>query len=446
MKIMNSESKTEDVEERLAVDHKRATLEAFKDEIRAVYHEVDRLSALLWSHDDTLVRSKRRSIKSDSKNEDEKWKKESNAQLGYGEITKGSLQDFILILQNIDLLFREEDESYLLYNKEDYWLTSKSTFIDIGSGFGKPVFHAAMQVGWKSKGVEIVPARVNFWIDYVFEYEEKRKFRIKNEDKRLEELEAKNAKALLTPSKQKWQPKSATPITCNPLAIDNDESTVVETKVSPFSIKSNLPIPTEERTNDTDVSKQKSGIEEAKDQLPTTKQKSLKRTHDEMILLDNTIETRLKNLNLKLEPNYSILWFRNVSFQQCDAGKVHKLEMKNNAGETSDITHIYSYNKVMGKEWLEGIAQALNNTDFKILAWYVNEKSTYNLVKNVKLLFKRPMQSTGNEKFSVYVYYKTNGNEVKTPSNNSDDSNDFKISFKETDDGYVIKNKRAKLV
>ena len=30
--------------------------------------------------------------------------------------------------------------------------------------------------------------------------------------------------------------------------------------------------------------------------------------------------------------------------------------------------------------------------------------------RNVRLLFKKPMRSTGNEQFSVYVYYKTNEN------------------------------------
>jgi 16S rRNA G527 N7-methylase RsmG len=33
------------------------------------------------------------------------------------------------------------------YKKEEYRLTPDDTFIDIGSGFGKPVFHAAMQTG-----------------------------------------------------------------------------------------------------------------------------------------------------------------------------------------------------------------------------------------------------------------------------------------------------------
>jgi cyclopropane fatty-acyl-phospholipid synthase-like methyltransferase len=44
-------------------------------------------------------------------------------------------------------------------------LENASTFLDIGSGFGKPVFHAAMQTACVSLGVEIVPARVTFCID-----------------------------------------------------------------------------------------------------------------------------------------------------------------------------------------------------------------------------------------------------------------------------------------
>ena len=40
-----------------------------------------------------------------------------------------------------------------------------STFLDIGSGFGKPVFHAAIQTSCESYGVEIVPARVYFCED-----------------------------------------------------------------------------------------------------------------------------------------------------------------------------------------------------------------------------------------------------------------------------------------
>lgn len=45
-----------------------------------------------------------------------------------------------------------------------------STFLDIGSGFGKPVFHTAMQTGCQSIGVEIVPARVSFCEDQKYNF------------------------------------------------------------------------------------------------------------------------------------------------------------------------------------------------------------------------------------------------------------------------------------
>jgi len=48
-------------------------------------------------------------------------------------------------------------------------LTENSTFLDIGSGFGKPVFHASMQTYCKSKGIEVVPARVMFCVDEKFQ-------------------------------------------------------------------------------------------------------------------------------------------------------------------------------------------------------------------------------------------------------------------------------------
>jgi len=52
----------------------------------------------------------------------------------------------------------------LPYSIEEYNMSAErgSTFLDIGSGFGKPVFHSAMQTSCRSYGVEIVPARVLF--------------------------------------------------------------------------------------------------------------------------------------------------------------------------------------------------------------------------------------------------------------------------------------------
>ena len=42
------------------------------------------------------------------------------------------------------------------------------------------------------------------------------------------------------------------------------------------------------------------------------------------------------------------------------------------------------------------------------MAWYFGpEKTKQDGLRNFELLYKSPMQSTGNEKFTCYVYYKT---------------------------------------
>jgi tRNA G46 methylase TrmB len=79
----------------------------------------------------------------------------------------------VIILQNIDRFIKETckkekiDIKKLPFKLDEYRLTTDvSTFLDIGSGFGKPNFHAAMQVFPKeSIGIEIVPARVAFTLD-----------------------------------------------------------------------------------------------------------------------------------------------------------------------------------------------------------------------------------------------------------------------------------------
>jgi hypothetical protein len=69
---------------------------------------------------------------------------DSNAQIIYGEATKGSLDSIIDILCQYGL---DKAESH---------------FVDIGSGFGKPVFHAAARTRARCYGLEIVQARVDY--------------------------------------------------------------------------------------------------------------------------------------------------------------------------------------------------------------------------------------------------------------------------------------------
>ena len=95
------------------------------------------------------------------------------------------------ILQNIDGyikdICRKEriDIKNLPFKLDEYKLTSnESTFLDIGSGFGKPNFHAAMQVYPKeSIGIEIVPARVAFTIDQKLNFEDYYQKLAKKEEK-----------------------------------------------------------------------------------------------------------------------------------------------------------------------------------------------------------------------------------------------------------------------
>ena len=68
-------------------------------------------------------------------------------------------------MQNVEGLFTEEIRAKLPFPLEEYNLKSDSTFLDIGSGFGKPVFHASMQTYCLSTGIEVVPARVSFCVD-----------------------------------------------------------------------------------------------------------------------------------------------------------------------------------------------------------------------------------------------------------------------------------------
>lgn len=89
----------------------------------------------------------------------------------------------------------------------------------------------------------------------------------------------------------------------------------------------------------------------------------------------------------------------------CDAAKPDEKYIDN---EGRDITHIYSYNKVMSPKDLCGMANILNRTNFRLLAWYFGPTTTRKAgLRNFKCLGKMSMPSTGKQKFSVFVYFKT---------------------------------------
>jgi hypothetical protein len=79
-------------------------------------------------------------------------------------------------------------------------------------------------------------------------------------------------------------------------------------------------------------------------------------------------------------------WYKNVFFEHCDASRLKKFDYYcEKEKRKKDISHIYSYNKVMGKECLKDISTALNNTNFKVLIWYFPPKQSESFgLKNVK--------------------------------------------------------------
>jgi hypothetical protein len=67
------------------------------------------------------------------------------------------------------------------------------------------------------------------------------------------------------------------------------------------------------------------------------------------------------------------------------------------------------------------------------MAWYFNPKESAACgLKRVRLAFKMPMQSTGKQKFTVYVYYKTELYNDQDPW--SDEDSDYGESFKDSDE------------
>ena len=94
-----------------------------------------------------------------------------------------------------------------------------------------------------------------------------------------------------------------------------------------------------------------------------------------------------------------------MSFNLCDAAQDVEKYLDSFG---KDITHIYSYNKIMSITDHKKIAETLNRTNFKILGWYIGPSDSWRAgLRRVKLVHKMPMQSTGNQKFTVYYYVKT---------------------------------------
>ena len=66
------------------------------------------------------------------------------------------------------------------------------------------------------------------------------------------------------------------------------------------------------------------------------------------------------------------------------------------------------------------------------MAWYFSPRDSANCgLKSVKLAHKMPMQSTGREKFTVYIYFKTRCWDTEDPWSDDDSDEDDKFASDE---------------
>lgn len=131
-----------------------------------MYGIVDKGSELNWAAKDHIelmhfgkTRKTRTQVDDKTRQESSNWQKEFCGSIGYGEITRvskfsnlqGGFTNYLQLIQNIAPVVQEACQqdglslNDLPFELADYdFKSDKSTFLDIGSGFGKPNFHVAM--------------------------------------------------------------------------------------------------------------------------------------------------------------------------------------------------------------------------------------------------------------------------------------------------------------
>eukprot|EP00741_Cyanophora_paradoxa_P012635 tig00020614_g12208.t1 len=122
-----------------------------RDMLQLIYKKLDQKGGLMWMNregDTPLSRVRdEREIELRRKHLEKLQKNYGRVSEGYGEMTMGSVSKMFEYLQGLGEWAR---------------IGKDSSFIDIGSGFGKVVFHAKLQCGVKiAHGIEYVSVRVS---------------------------------------------------------------------------------------------------------------------------------------------------------------------------------------------------------------------------------------------------------------------------------------------
>eukprot|EP00357_Protocruzia_adherens_P034137 CAMPEP_0115013170 /NCGR_PEP_ID=MMETSP0216-20121206/25232_1 /TAXON_ID=223996 /ORGANISM="Protocruzia adherens, Strain Boccale" /LENGTH=324 /DNA_ID=CAMNT_0002382485 /DNA_START=227 /DNA_END=1201 /DNA_ORIENTATION=+ len=321
-----------------------------------------------------------------------------------------------------------------------------SRLLDIGSGFGKPVFHGCLQSGCEGKGIEVVPSRVEASVDLCYSLQEEflKKFAkkqgtesISSEGKADSGVESKDETSTADPEVESLeQDKISSPDTKSeanedlksnaPQAdLSSSEETELKTESPDMKLSEDTLLREEVSKNattasflDVDTFKGKRGRPK-KRKGPTggsrqagAKKKQKTEGEDECVeetkLTDQNCEeskemetTSQTSVFDRYDP---ISWLSRISFEASDATK---FKIFHNSSK-DHFSHIYSYDKLMGEECHESLSKILNRTNFKVVIWYFDPKKSERFgLKNVKLVHKMSMTTTGHQNFTAYVYIKT---------------------------------------
>ena len=473
----------------------------FKSYLRKLYNQINKSSNLLWSHSNHITGKRTKKF-----DEEEKFFNINTTQIGYGEISLSSMTQLYNLFSNIDEIIEDMKINKNKLKYSSYNINKDSYFLDIGSGFGKPIYHCAFQVGCKSQGIEVVPARVEFCKDFYYEFlSDKDFFNINcNENQQKESMDIDNENNLKKnmnndKNKKIFNKKIVLDFTFNnnkQIKFKFDWYNDIIFKIKNKSLNSNYLFSIEENNFEfenktknynefvsilcpeelnikfgkqfldisriTIISNQKltnnlskiiiqnlysNLLENNNSYIPIFDDINSYSVLDNLYILDlmlftNNITTiykknifvnnnEEKNQNEKNENEsflhyilnkFSCVTFNPNFYHLCsflckDATKYDSFKFfdedlldKNidTITNSEHFTHIYSYNKLMGEKCRKKISKILNKTNWKVLAWYSNEYQTKKSgLTHFLKIGNFQMNSTGNEKFSCYVYIKT---------------------------------------
>ena len=492
----------------------------FKTYLRKLYKQINKSSNLLWSHRNHITGKRTKKF-----DEEEKFFNIKTTQIGYGEISLSSMTQLYNLFSNIDEIIEDMKINKKKLKYDSYNINKDSYFLDIGSGFGKPIYHCAFQIGCKSQGIEVVPARVEFCKDFYYEFLSDKDFfnlNCDNQQKELFDDEFNNCDNIhngnncnnenyfnffnnnicfnCIGNKKILNKKIVLDFSFNNnklikfrfdwfneyilkikklqnlnyiYSIDNiiDYNILFNNKEKDFNECISILCPDElnikfgkqflDITRITIISNQKltnnfskilihnlysNLLENNTSYIPIYEVinhcsdlenkyildlmlfiNSITKITKKRIIEEKKEEKSEKNekesflhhiLNKFSCVNFNPNFYNLCSFLCKDATKYDSYKFfdenlfdKNNIDKipnSEHFTHIYSYNKLMGDACRKKISKILNKTNWKVLAWYSNEHQTKKsgLTHFVKI-GNFQMNSTGNEKFSCYVYIKT---------------------------------------